>query len=328
MPGGFKVQKSERLLIREAWEKADAYRPGRANWFTKQQQDLVGLHESLGGKIDALEELPPASNVTSLLGALLKVLGTGDLALTLCSPEPPVLTQLRDWLVSDLPMEEAVRGLPEEQGRILGTLVRAMDARRILDLGTFTGYSSIAMALAAAEDARVVCCEPQAQYARMARDWWMKAGCQAKLEMHEVGAEELMASRLEAGEAGTYDFVFCDVGDRARYQACHEQIMQLLRVGGYVVYYGTLWAADEVLQHDAFPAMRQFNADLARDPRVVAMMVPLSYGITLCVKTVELDGGAYADAKGAGDDAVAKLLLERRAAVEQELAAMESVRST
>ena len=82
-------------------------------------------------------------------------------------------------------------------------------------------------------------------------------------------------------------------------------------------------AADEVLQHDAFPAMRQFNADLARDPRVVAMMVPLSYGITLCVKTVELDGGAYADAKGAGDDAVAKLLLERRAAVEQELAAME-----
>ena len=90
----------------------------------------------------------------------------GDLALTLCSPEPPVLTQLRDWLVSDLPMEEAVRGLPEEQGRILGTLVRAMDARRILDLGTFTGYSSIAMALAAAEDARVVCCEPQAQYGR------------------------------------------------------------------------------------------------------------------------------------------------------------------
>ena len=79
------------------------------------------LHEALGGKIDALEELPPASNVTSLLGALLKVLGTGDLALTLCSPEPPVLTQLRDWLVSDLPMEEAVRGLPEEQGRILGT---------------------------------------------------------------------------------------------------------------------------------------------------------------------------------------------------------------
>ena len=136
-----------------------------------------------------------------------------------------------------------------------------------------------------------MCCEPQAQYARMARDWWMKAGCQAKLEMHEVGAEELMASRLEAGEAGTYDFVFCDVGDRARYQACHEQIMQLLRVGGPQRAVVHDVAADEVLQHDAFPAMRQFNADLARDPRVVAMMVPLSYGITLCVKTVELDGG-------------------------------------
>ena len=110
--------------------------------------------------------------MTSLLGALLKVLGTGDLALTLCSPEPPVPTQLRDWLVSDLPMEEAVRGLPEEQGRILGTLVRAMDARRILDLGTFTGYSSIAMALAAAEDARVVC----ASRRRSTRGWRATGG--------------------------------------------------------------------------------------------------------------------------------------------------------
>eukprot|EP00966_Prymnesium_polylepis_P040769 946133-Prymnesium_polylepis.1 len=200
--GGFKVQKSDRLLIREAWERADAYRPGKPNWFTQKPKELVSLHEELLPTIEAMQPkeppgLPGSGNETSLLGALLKSLSTGDLALTLCSKEPPVLTELRDWLVEVLPMEIAVLGLPEEQvraprggvslyqfsssvhagahavhacachgrtahphqclcrlciqGRVLSTLVRAMDARRILDLGTFTGYSSIAMALAAAD---------------------------------------------------------------------------------------------------------------------------------------------------------------------------------
>ena len=186
---GFKVQKSERLLIREAWERADAYRPGKANWFTQQQKDLVELHETLMPELDACPPsgppgIPGAGNVTSLLGALLKSLTTGDLALTLCSKEPPVLTELREWLITALTMEEAVVGLPEEQGRVLATIARAMDARKLLDLGTFTGYSSIAMALATADDAKVICCEPATEYARHARDWWHKAGCASKMEMH------------------------------------------------------------------------------------------------------------------------------------------------
>lgn len=118
--GGFKVQKSDRLLIREAWERADAYRPGKPNWFTKQPRSLLDLHEELTPIIDSApveEGIPGAGNVTSLIGALLKSLSTGDLALTLCSKEPPVLTELRDWLVEKLPMEIAVLGLPEEQAR-------------------------------------------------------------------------------------------------------------------------------------------------------------------------------------------------------------------
>ena len=71
---GFKVQKSERLLIREAWERADAYRPGKANWFTKKQKDLVRLHEALKPELERQVAVPPPSNATSLLGALLKVL--------------------------------------------------------------------------------------------------------------------------------------------------------------------------------------------------------------------------------------------------------------
>ena len=328
---GFKVQKSERLLIREAWERADAYRPGKPNWFTQQQKDLVELHAQLQPEIEALPlkepaGIPGSGNETSLLGALLKSLTTGDLALTLCSKEAPVLTELREWLITALTMPEAVCGLPEEQGRVLSTIAMAMDARKMLDLGTFTGYSSIAMALATAADSRVICCEPDVKYANHARDWWLKAGVSSKMEMHEIGAEELMSRMLANGEKGTVDMIFCDVGERERYGACHELAMQLLHVGGVVIYYDTLWPADCVLQHSYYPQMRAFNKRLAADPRVLASLVPLSYGITVCMKTIDLDGPALdlaRDAAQRDDDApLRELLLARRAAVQAELDAM------
>ena len=255
MQFGFKVEKSERLLIREAWERADAYRPGKPNWFTQQPKDIVELHKALLPEIEASPstapgELPGCGNVTSLLGALLKSLTTGDLALTLCSKEPPVLTELRDWLVEALTMPEAVCGLPEEQGRVLATLAKALDARKMLDLGTFTGYSSIAMALATADDAKVIACEPDKKYADDARDWWLKAGCSGKMEMHDdKDAETLMKQLLEDPAArGSFDMIFVDAGERERYGAIHELAMELVHVGGVVVYYDTLWPADEVLQ--------------------------------------------------------------------------------
>jgi len=330
---GFKVQKSERLLIREAWERADAWRPGKANWFTQQQKDLVELHNTLLPEFDALEVVPDAGipgagNATSLIGALLKSLTTGDLALTLCSKEPPVLTELRDWLITELTMPEAVCGLPEEQGRVLSTLATAMDARKMLDLGTFTGYSSIAMALATADDARVICCETDVQYSRHALDWWLKAGCASKMEMHEIGAEELMQQMLDNGEAGTVDMIFCDIGERERYGACHELAMQLVHVGGVVVYYETLWPADNVLQHAYYPSLREFNLRLAGDPRVLTSLVPLSYGITIALKTIDLPGPELAAARTtatAGDDSeLLDLLRRRRSEAQAELDAMDA----
>ena len=324
---GFKVQKSERLLIREAWERADAYRPGQANWFTKKQKDLVRLHEALKPELERQEAVPPPSNATSLLGALLKVLTTGDLALTLCSPEAPVLTELRDWLVATMPMRDAINGLPEEQGRVLATLVRALDARRILDLGTYTGYSSIAMALAAADDAMVTCCEKDRRYANDARDWWLKAGVSSKMQMFEKDAVELLRDLNAQGKQDTYDMVFVDISERHRYAELHEPLIDLMRVGGVIVYYDTLWAADRVVRHEPNPTRREFNYDLAKDPRVIATLVPLSYGITVCVKTMNLDGPALAaareqDARDGGDEALHELLRARRSAVEAELAQM------
>jgi len=202
-----------------------------------------------------------------------------------------------------------------------------MDARKLLDLGTFTGYSSIAMALATADDAKVICCEPDAQYALHARDWWHKAGCASKMEMHEIGAEELMTNLLADGQAGTFDMVFCDVGDRDRYFACHELAMQLVHVGGLVVYYDTLWPADSVLQHSYYPTLRDFNKFLASDPRVLASLVPLSYGITLAYKAINIDDPRLIEAieaRGDGESTMRDLLERRRAAAVAELAALDA----
>ena len=174
-----------------------------------------------------------------------------------------MLTELRDWLITALTMPEAVCGLPEEQGRVLSTLARAVDARKMVDLGTFTGYSSIAMALATADDAQVICCEPDAVYAQHARDWWHKAACANKMVMHEIDGETLMSNLLTEGGAGQYDMIFVDAGNRERYGAMHELAMQLVHVGGVVVYYDTLWPADRVLQHSYYPDMRNFNFRLA-----------------------------------------------------------------
>lgn len=138
-----------------------------------------------------------------------------------------------------------------------------------------------------------------------------------------------MTRLLDEGNAGTFDMVFCDVGERERYPACHELAMQLVHVGGVVVYYDTLWPADSVLQHSYYPGLRDFNRRLASDPRVLASLVPLSYGITVAFKAINLDGpqleaAREAQATGQGDDAMREVLAQRRAAAVAELAALDA----
>lgn len=328
----FKKNKSKRLSSRESWERADAYRPGKPKWFRQDRKDLVSLHKTLVPEIEALEEklpagIPGTGNKTSLFSTLLKSLTTGDLALLLCTKEPPVLKEHRDWLVETFPMPVAIRGLPEEQGRVLSTIAAALDARKILDLGTFTGYSSISIALSTADDARIICSEPDSEYAAHARlHWWEKANCSSKMEMHEIEAQEMMKEMIKNGEAGTVDMIFCDVSERQLYPEIHELAMQLLHVGGVIVYYDTLWPADSVLDHSYYPAMREFNMKLAQDPRVLASLVPLSYGITICTKVMGVDSSGLQAARKAADggdrSALKELLLERRRAVQAELDTM------
>ena len=114
------------------------------------------------------------------------------------------------------------------------------------------------------------------------------------------GAESLLDEIIGAGGVGSIDMVFCDVGERERYPHMHEQLMQVVRVGGLVVYYDTLWAADQINTHPPFPTMRKFAESLSKDPRVIATMVPLSYGFTLCVKAMDLPAKPLEQARDLG----------------------------
>ena len=114
------------------------------------------------------------------------------------------------------------------------------------------------------------------------------------------GAESLLDEIIGAGGVGSIDMVFCDVGERERYPHMHEQLMQVVRVGGLVVYYDTLWAADQINTHPPFPTMREFAESLSKDPRVIATMVPLSYGFTLCVKAMDLPAKPLEQARDLG----------------------------
>jgi predicted O-methyltransferase YrrM len=333
-------KKSGHALSKEAWRRADIYRPGRPNWFSKgtERGDLVELHRKLLSEVDALKAIkgdveevfiPGSGNMTAMLGAQLKIAPVGDRAVEMASTEKPVLKEHRDWLIEEFPMRIAIEGLPDEQAKALSTLAHALDARKMLDLGTFCGFSSMAMALESANDAKVICCEPNAGYAQRARTWWDKAGCANKMTMHETDAESLMHTLLENGEEETFDMIFVDVGERDRDAAIHELALQLVRVGGIIVYYDTLWAANELLQHSHFPAMREFNANLAKDPRVLASLVPLSYGLTIAAKAIHLESSELqraqdAIAAGRGSAQLRELLEQREAAVRAELDAMEA----
>ena len=148
-----------------------------------------------------------------------------------------------------------------------------------------------------------------------------------RARVQEVDGETLLMDLLAQGGAGTYDMIFVDAGARDRYPAMHELCMLLVHVGGVVVYYDTLWPADRVLQHSYYPQMRDFNFALANDPRVLASLVLLSYGITVAMKTMDLDGPALEDARiakanGEGDAQLREVLRKRREAAVAELEAM------
>lgn len=170
-----------------------------------------------------------------------------------------------------------------EQGQFMQLLVRLIGARRAIEVGVFTGYSSLAVALALPADGRLLACDVSEEYTAIARRHWERAGVQRKIELVLAPAGETLAARLAAGEAGLYDFAFVDA-DKTGYLGYYEQLLRLIRPGGLIAVDNTLWGgavADPADRDADTEALRAFNDFLLADARIDLSLLPLADGLTL-----------------------------------------------
>ena len=173
-----------------------------------------------------------------------------------------------------------------EQGALMQLLVRLAGARRCLEIGTFTGYSALAVALALPSNGRVLCCDVSEEWTSIARRYWKKAGVAGKIELRLAPARQTLDALLMAGQAGKFDFAFIDA-DKANYLIYYERCLKLVRRGGLIAADNTLWGgsvAEPRNQTVDTRAIRAFNRKLLRDRRVHMALVPVGDGLSLAVK--------------------------------------------
>jgi len=197
--------------------------------------------------------------------------------------EPPLLLALREE-TSEL-TQRAMQISPE-QGQFMALLARLTGARRCLEVGVFTGYSSLVTALALPDDGSIVACDVSEEWTAVARRYWREAGVAHKIELRLAPATESLDDLLAQGRAGTFDFAFIDA-DKTNYLAYYERTLALLRTGGLALVDNTLWsgrvADPEVADADTV-ALRHFNEVLHRDERVDLSLLPMGDGLTVVRK--------------------------------------------
>jgi predicted O-methyltransferase YrrM len=194
--------------------------------------------------------------------------------------EPEVLRHLREATAR---MPEAQMQIAVEEGALLSLLVRLTGARRIVEVGTFTGYSSTAMALALPPGGSIVCCDVSKEYTDVALRAWAEAGVADRIELRLAPAVETLDGLLDAGAGGTFDLAFIDA-DKPNYAAYYERSLRLVRAGGLIAIDNVLWSgrvADPSDQEESTLAIRALNTAIAADERVDLAMVPIADGLTL-----------------------------------------------
>ena len=197
--------------------------------------------------------------------------------------EPEILTQLRQETAQH-PMGKMQ--IAPEQGQFMALLVQLIGAKKTLDVGVFTGYSSLVVALALPPDGKVIACEMNQEYAAIARRWWQQAGVADKIDLHIAPAQETLARLLATGQTDTFDFVFIDA-DKSNYDNYYEQALQLVRPGGLIAIDNVLWSgrvADPQVQDNRTKKIRAFNHKLHQDTRISLSLVPIGDGLTLARK--------------------------------------------
>lgn len=203
-----------------------------------------------------------------------------DYLLRVSLREPEILRRLRDETSA---LEDRNMQIGPEQGQFMALLIELMGARRALEVGTFTGYSALVVALALPADGRVVACDVSEEWTRIARRYWEEAGVAHKIDLRLAPALETMEELLGAGRRDDFDFAFIDA-DKANYDSYYEMSLELVRPGGLIGIDNTLWSGkvvDASVTDADTEAIRRLNLKLAADERVTLSMVPIGDGLTL-----------------------------------------------
>lgn len=197
--------------------------------------------------------------------------------------EAPLLRQLREETAT---LPRAVMQIAPDQGQLLALLVRLTRATRVLEVGVFTGYSSLCMALALPRDGKLIALDINEEWTAIARRYWREAGVEDKVDLRLGMATETMEALLEEGEAGAFDLVFIDA-DRENLERYYELSLKLLRPGGLIVIDNVLWfgrVADAENRDPDTLLIRELNQRLHGDERVDLSIVPVGDGLTLALK--------------------------------------------
>ena len=197
--------------------------------------------------------------------------------------ETEVQRDLRE-VTADHP--EATMQIAPEQGQFMAFLVKLMGAMKTLEVGVFTGYSALSVALALPPNGQIVACDIDEDYTRIARRFWEKAGIAHKIDLRIGPAADTLARLNELGHAGTFDFAFIDA-DKANYDTYYEQALKLLRTGGLLMLDNMLRSGrviDDDAQDDGTRAIRALNEKLHADDRIDLTLLPLADGVTLARK--------------------------------------------
>jgi predicted O-methyltransferase YrrM len=197
--------------------------------------------------------------------------------------EPAVLAKLRDETGR---MPSGGMQISPEQGQFMALLIELIGARRGLEIGVFTGYSSLCVALAMPADGHLLACDVSVEYTNVARRYWREAGVERKIDLQLGPALTTLEARLALGERGSYDFAFIDA-DKANYGGYYERCLELLRSGGLLAVDNTLWSGKvaDPSQRDADTvAIRELNARVSDDARVTSSLVPIGDGLLLARK--------------------------------------------
>lgn len=189
-------------------------------------------------------------------------------------------------------LRKATRGHPRalmqiapEQGQFMALLAKLANARRAIEIGVFTGYSALSVALALPQDGRLLACDISEEYTAIGIPFWQRAGVAHKIDLRIAPAAQTLQASLDAGEAGSYDFAFIDA-DKSAYDTYYELVLRLLRPGGLVVIDNTLWHGRVAHPADSEDtrALQALNAKVHADQRVDMVLLPFSDGVTLARK--------------------------------------------